>query len=73
MPFYSPQTEQRFNELRQQVQYEQKKQGKFIQLLHLAARFASEAPDTQVQTDEGEVVDGRWLAAHIEDVLGEKK
>ena len=55
-------------EARDKVKAE-KKRDRYASILELAARFAAGAPDTQIKDDGGEVMDGRWLAAHIQDVL----
>jgi len=45
----------------------------YEELLQLAGRFAEAAPDVEVETNDGEIVDGKWLAAHIQDVLEGKE
>ena len=46
-----------------------KERDRYAQLLHLCSRFAGEAPEVQVRTDEDEIIDGLHLVAQIEDVL----
>jgi len=42
---------------------------RFAALLVLADRLARAAPDTEIKADDGEVVDGSWLSAAIQDAL----
>ena len=56
----------------QQIKDMEELEDKLIEckeLLQLAGRFAEAAPDVEVKTNDGEIVDGKWLAAHIQDVL----
>ncbi len=45
----------------------------YEELLQLAAYIAEAAPDVEVETNDGEIVDGKWLAARIKDVLEGKE
>ena len=47
----------------------ERERDRYATILELAARFAAASPETQIKDDGGGVIDGRWLASHIQDVL----
>ena len=51
----------------------EQERDRYVALLSLAARFAEENLESQIETQNGEVWDREYLAAHIEDVLEGKE
>ena len=46
-----------------------RERDRYATILGLASRFAAASPETQIKDDGGGIIDGRWLASHICDVL----
>ena len=56
-------------QLGERAERAEKERDRYATILDLASRFAAASPETQIKDDGSGVIDGRWLAAHIQDVL----